>query len=163
MAIKYRGKGLAKKYQNMARLMPNIIDAELVSIAEDAKKDFEKTVETWSDKPEFEIEKRPRSYAVVTDDDKYHFVDKGTRPHKIPVGELGFLAFRGSYQAKTTPRVIASRQGGASGAYSYTTKDIQHPGTEARQFSKIIHAKWEKETVKRIRSTLKGGVESVGL
>lgn len=163
MAIKFIGRGLAQKYKDLARQMPSVVEAELYSIAADAQKDFEKTTETWSNKPEFYIDERPRSLAVVTDDEIYHFVDKGTKPHKIPVGDKGFLAFRGGYQAKTTPRVIASRQGGASGGYVYTTKTIDHPGTEAREFSKIIHDKWEAQVVKRMRIALKGGIESVGL
>jgi len=161
MAIKFIGKGLAKKYRDLARKMPDLKRDTLIEIAEDALNDFEKTVATWDHKPEFVIEERARSFAVVTDDDIYHFVDAGTRPHIIPADP--FLAFRGSYQAKTTPRVIMSRSGGASGSYVYTTKDIHHPGTEAREFSKTIHDKWEKETVKRMRLAFKQGIESVGL
>lgn len=161
--LKFIGKGLAKKYQAMAKQMPSIVHDAMISLAEDAKDDFEKTVESWKDKPEFYIDERPRSYAVVTDDEIYHFVDKGTRPHKIPVGDLGFLAFRGNYQAKTTPKVIASRPGGASGPYMYTTQTVDHPGTQAREFSKLIHAKWEKQVANRVREKLKQGIEAVGL
>lgn len=161
MAIKFIGKGLAQKYKNMARKMPDLKREVLLSVAEDAKSDFEKTVETWDNKPEFEIEERPRSFVVATDSEIYKFVDAGTRAHTIPADP--FLAFRGSYQAKTTPRVIMSRSGGASGDYVYTTKDVQHPGTEAREFTKTIMGKWEKEVVRRMRDALKQGIEAVGL
>ena len=160
--LKFVGKGLAKKYQTMARQMPNIVHDAMMSIAEDAKIDFEKTVETWKEKPEFYIDERPRSYAVVTDDEIYHFVDKGTRPHSIDPVNAPMLAFRGNYQAKTTPKVIASRPGGASGPIVFATH-VDHPGTQARDFSKLIHAKWEKQVVNRMREKLKQGIEAVGI
>lgn len=163
MAIKFVGKGLAEKYKRMARQMPTLVRDTLREIAEDAKGDFEETVATWEHKPQFEIDERPKSFAVVTDDEIYGYVDKGTRPHKIPVGEAGFLAFRGNYQAKTTPRVIQSRPGGASGPYVYTTKDIDHPGTEAREFTKTIMTKWERQVAGRMREALRAGIEAVGL
>lgn len=163
MAIKFLNKGLAAKYQKLARQIPSIKDDTMMAIAEEAKKDFEKTTSTWKTKPEFVIDVRPRSYAIITDSDIYHFVDKGTRPHKIPVGELGFLAFRGGYQAKTTPRVIQSQAGGASGDYVYTTKTIDHPGTAAREFTTTIYDKWQGQVAKRMRVALKGGLEAVGL
>lgn len=163
MAIKFLNKGLAQKYQNMAKQLRGLKDDTMMAIAEEAKRDFEATVSTWDNKPEFVIDVRPRSYAIITDDEVYGFVDKGTKPHKIPVGELGFLAFRGSYQAKTSPRVIQSRSGGASGSYVYTTKTIDHPGTEAREFTKTINNKWQGQVANRMRQALKGGLEAVGL
>lgn len=163
MAIKFLNKGLSKRFRDMAKKLPQVKNETLMAVAEEAKADFEKTVETWNTKPEFTIEERPRSLAVVTDDEIYHFVDGGTKPHKIPVGEAGFLAFRGGYQAKTSPRVIQSRQGGASGGYVYTTKTIDHPGTEAREFTKTIHDKWERELPGRMRQALNEGIEAVGL
>lgn len=162
MAIKFRGKGLAKKYRDMARKMPGLKWDTLFDIAEDAKADFEKTVDTWDNKPEFVVEKRPRSLVVKTDDKIYHFVDGGTRAHVIRPVNAPMLAFSGSYQAKTTPRVIASRPGGRSGPVVFAA-EVHHPGTEAREFSKIIHAKWERETVGRMREAFKNGLESVGL
>lgn len=163
MALKFLNKGLSAKYQKLAKIMTSVKDDTMMAIAEEAKKDFEKTVSTWDNKPEFEIDVRPRSYAIITDDEVYGFVDKGTRPHKIPVGELGFLAFRGGYQAKTMPRVIQSRGGGASGDMVFTTKDIQHPGTEAREFTKTILDKWQDELPKRMKIALAGGLEAAGL
>lgn len=162
MAIKFLNRGLAKKYQAMAKKLPQIKDAELLSIAEDAKLDFEKTTETWKRNVKFVIDKRPRSYAVITDDEIYHFVDKGTKAHIIRPVNAQRLAFSGGYQAKTTPRVIASNQGGSSGPTVYAM-EVHHPGTDAREFTKTIMNKWEKKVADRMRQALKGGLESVGL
>jgi hypothetical protein len=99
---------------------------------------------------------------VTTDDEIYNYVDKGTRAHIIRPRNANVLAFQGGYQAKTMPRVIASRPGGRSGPTVYAM-EVHHPGTKAREFSKIIHAKWEKQTANRMRLALKKGLESVGL
>jgi hypothetical protein len=162
MAIRFLNKGLAKKYQNLARRIPSIKDDTMTSIAEDAKKDFEATTETWKNKPVFEIVKQPRSYIVVTKDPVYAYVDKGTKPHRIRPVNANVLAFQGGYQAKTTPRVIASRSGGPSGPVVFSV-GVMHPGTEARQFTKTILDKWQKKVAPTMRIALKGGLESVGL
>lgn len=162
MALKFLNKGIANKYQDLAKKMPEVKDRVLREVAEEAKDDFERTVATWKDKPEFEIEERPRSFAVVTDDEKYNWVDKGTRPHIIRPKNGNYLAFQGGYQAKTTPRVIGSRPGGSSGPTVYS-QEVHHPGTEAREFSKTIYNKWQQEFASRMTDGIKQGVESVGL
>jgi hypothetical protein len=160
--LKFVGTGLAKKYQTMARQMPTLIREAMLDVAGEAKTDFEKTVETWKNKPKFRIDERSRSYTVATDDEVYHFVDKGTKPHPIDPVNASMLAFRGGYQAKTTPRVIASRSGGASGPVIYTSH-VDHPGTKARNFSKLIHEKWQKKVAGYVRERLKQGIEAIGL
>ena len=161
-SLTFKGKGLSKKYQAMAKAMPTLVRDEMMSIARDAQEDFEKTVVTWKNKPAFYIDERPRSYVVETDDEIYGFVDKGTKPHKIEPVNANALAFQGGYQAKTTPRVIASRPGGPSGSVVFAAS-VQHPGTEARGFTKIILTRWQKQVEPRMRAALKGGIEAVGL
>jgi hypothetical protein len=117
--------------------------------------DFKATTKTWHHQPEFE-----KTYSVGadkieilagTDDPIYRYVDQGTKPHPIFAGiytgksRKKALAFQwagpGSYRAKTTPGVIGSGPGGPSGpmvAFPY----VQHPGTEARGFSRAIAKKW---------------------
>jgi hypothetical protein len=162
MALRFVGKGLAKKYQELARKMPSLVDDTMRSIAEDAKSDFEKTTETWKNKPRFDVVKQTRSYNVTTQDAVYAYVDKGTKPHRIRPVNANVLAFQGGYQAKTTPRVIASRSGGPSGPVVFSV-GVMHPGTEARQFTKTILDKWQKKVAPTMRIALKGGLESVGL
>lgn len=162
MAIKFLNKGLGKRYQDLARKVPEIKERVLREVAQSAQSDFEKTVATWDNPPEFEIEERPRSYAVVTDDERYKFVDQGTRPHVIKPTNGNYLAFQGGYQAKTTPRVIGSRSGGPSGAVVFT-QVVNHPGIEAREFTKTIYDKWQDEFPERMQEAINQGMESVGL
>lgn len=120
------------------------IENALTGAAYDAKADFEVTTQTFDHKPEFVIESSPGHRKVFTDDEIYGMLDRGTRPHPIDPVHAPFLAFSGGHQAKTTPRVIASRPGGSSGPTVYTTH-VNHPGTEPREFAKTIKEKWDRE------------------
>lgn len=105
--------------------------------------DFGKTVRTWRNKPNFS-KRGPRSVAqgfvveVFTNHEVYSYVTRGTRAHLIrPRSAGGFLRFRTGFRPKTRVRVIGSRGGGAFGGF-VTAKQVQHPGTQARDFDKEI-------------------------
>ena len=149
--------------------MTKVIYETVVESAKLAKKDFEKTVTTWKNKPQMEtrvggvgrllsgkarldFSAGPNPYG--DNYDIYKFVDLGTKKHLIPktgnttAKPLFFQwAGKGSYNAKTKPRVIGSTGGGATGAWR-TFKQVKHPGTKARQFSSIIARKWQKKLPK---------------
>lgn len=127
--------------------------------ARDIKKDFEKTVKTWDNKPKFEIivAVGPKSIDIFigTDDEVYGYVDKGTKEHIIqPKKPGGTLAFQSQYKPKTIPNMIGSRSGGSSGETRFA-KWVIHPGTKARNFSKIIKKKWARIYKRRIEKALR--------
>lgn len=120
------------------------VENALTGAARAAKIDFDVTTQTWKNRPTFTIQTFPGRRIISTDDLIYKFVDAGTKPHEINPVRAPFLIFQGNYQAKTTPRVIASRSGGASGPTIMTTH-VEHPGTEARNFAETIKEKWDRE------------------
>src|SRR3989304_5631888 len=126
MKLTFKGKGVAEKYRKLARQLPGVVNEALYDVAVDMRYDFEKTVATWKDKPSFEIIQMGRGYTVQTDDEKYLWVDQGTRAHAI---EAAPLVFQANYVAKTQPRVIGSRPGGKSGPTVFVMGIVQHPGT----------------------------------
>jgi len=124
----------------------------------DIKKDFEKTVKTWDRKVKFEmlVSIGPNSIDVLvgTDDEIYQYVDFGTKEHIImPKKPGGVLAFKSKYKPKTIPNLIGSRSGGSSGDTVFA-KWVIHPGTQARNFSKVIAKKWERIYKRRIEKAL---------
>lgn len=135
--------------------------------ARDIKKDFQQTVKTWKRKPTFEmvVAVGPKSIDILvsTDDEIYGYVDKGTKPHPIFAGiytgksDKKSLYFqwggKGSYSPKTIPNVIGSRSGGSSGPM-VNKAWVDHPGTKARNFDKIIAKKWEPIYKRRIEQAL---------
>lgn len=161
--MKFLGKGLGTKYAKLAKAAkPKLLEA-MRSVAEDVKEDFEKTVETWDTKPEFNIREVRFRWSVYTDDQIYAYVDRGTKPHTIRPKRPGYpLAFQSGYVAKTIPRVIASRPGGASGPMVFTY-EVHHPGTEAREFTATIYEKWNPLIPERVDEMLKELLEEADL
>ena len=132
-----------------ARFKDKAFKAELAKAAKqagkDIKKDFQATTKTWKHKVKFTVVSSvdPNVEVLVgTDDEIYGYVNYGTRPHLIfPKKPGGVLAFPSSYTAKTKPRVIGSTAGGSSGPIMVRPY-VEHPGTEAREFDKVIQQKW---------------------
>jgi hypothetical protein len=123
---------------------------------EGAIKDFQSTTSTWNHKVAFTATATRDGYDVGTSDEIYGYVDQGTRPHVI-VGHGGPLVFQSGYKAKTSPRVIGSSGGGATGAVVFT-RMVQHPGTAAREFTETILAKWQTDLPLLINEAIGGAV-----
>lgn len=124
-------------------------------IASIVKDDFEKTVKTWEHKPTFRKE-GPRltgdglEVSVSTNQEAYTYVTRGTRPHLIRPRRARRLRFQTGFKAKTRPRVISSRAGGASGSVAFA-RAVQHPGTEARDFDIEIARRRQKNHENLVR------------
>lgn len=111
--------------------------------------EFAKTTSTWDHEVNFE-EKRSMGigdvrYQYGTKDKIYKYVDQGVEPHPIsPKSADGKMFFiwagtPGYYTAKTTPRVITSGKASPNGNVIFNSnRTVNHPGIEARDFSKVI-------------------------
>lgn len=133
--------------------------------AKDTIAEYNKTTQTWRNKPEF---KEAISLAggdasvLVTPDGpnrkQFEYVDLGTQPHIIRPVRATVLRFRTGYRAKTAPGVIGSTGGGASGDVVFRPQ-VFHPGTEARRFSEIIQQRRERKYRDRVLAAMKRGME----
>lgn len=121
------------------------IENAMEGTAKAIKVDLLVTAQTWTHKPTFTIE-RPGDYerVISTGSKIYGYVSEGTRPHIIRPRNAQRLAFQTGYKAKTSPNVIASRPGGKFGPTVYS-REVKHPGTQARNFTKAIGKKWGRE------------------
>ena len=137
--------------------------------AAEIKKQFNKTTKTWKHKVKFEKKKdyQPHLLTVVvfTEDEIYGYVHEGTKPHKIRAKNVPRLAFvwggKGSYRSATVPRWIGSRGASVSGALVRPV-EVNHPGTEAREFSEVI-AEYERYGFKkRMNNHIKKAVKRSG-
>lgn len=111
-------------------------------------KSHEVIVADWEHQPGFAARKyvRPDSIAVSVyptgeNADIWEFVDKGTRPHIIAAKNAPRLVFpKGPYISKTLAKPARTVAGG--GRFVDNTKVfakvVHHPGTEAREFTKVI-------------------------
>lgn len=109
-------------------------------------KSHEKIVANWEHKVGFEAKKviKPDSitvYVYPTGPNKHIwvFVDQGTKPHVIKPKKASRLAFQTGYTAKTLAKPARTVSGGgkASGGVVFA-KQVNHPGSEGREFSRQI-------------------------
>lgn len=164
MAIVAKFKAIKPKKLN-EKAIRQAIRAALEQTAKDVASDFQKTTSTWKNKPKFVGTISTRSggaeFLVGTDDEIYRYVNEGTKPHVIRPVRAKVLAFAGTYQAKTTPRVIGSGGGGPSGDIMFR-RVVNHPGTKAREFDKVIAEKWEKAFKARMVKAMKEAAKASG-
>ena len=141
-----KAKAIKPKKLNLAAMRRELGD-ELGAIAEDVQTDFDKTTQTWTHKPAWtqttKAGDRRAEFAVLTSDEIYGYVDRGTKPHIIRPKRATRLAFAPGGSPKTTPRVIGSTSGSRGGTTVYS-KGVQHPGTKPREFEKTLATKWRK-------------------
>lgn len=117
--------------------------------AEDVVVDFETTTATWKHKPNFKAtEVSAAEWIISTDDKIWAMLDDGTKPHIIRPKRAKRLRFQwggvGSYRAKTRPGYLGSNKGGIKGPIVYR-KQVRHPGTVARKWTKAAEDKWNNE------------------
>lgn len=109
--------------------------------------DYRKATSTWEHQPVFRIMARTArvgnrftSVDVGTDDEIFGYVDLGTKPHVIRPKNGKVLAFKTGGSPKTRPnRLLAT--GGSAGTDQAFAKEVHHPGTKARNFSKLLYTK----------------------
>lgn len=138
--------------------------SEFNSVVQGVKHDFEQTVETWDfeDKPHFNVQSFTFSgtewtASIWTDDDLYRMIERGAKPHDIPLHGRTAMIFGENYDPKTVPGVIGSLEGGESGGPIFAYK-VRHPGFEGRQFSRVIARKWQAELKRRMNSAMRIGI-----
>lgn len=133
-------RGFLTDPSKVSRAIENALNAAALGV----KADYGVVTQTWDTKVRFVIKSGAGTRTITTTSDIFGYVDLGTRPHLIRARRKPRLAFRGGYSAKTTPNTIGSQQGGSSGDWRFA-KTVKHPGTKARNFSKVIAKKWNKE------------------
>lgn len=111
---------------------------------EETQEDFDATIRTWDEQPEFEEKIKVKFVEIrganLTDDETYRYVTKGTTRHWVEPVNAKVLAFPENYDAKTTPGVIGSTAGGGSGETRFS-KGHWVSGIEARKFEETIASK----------------------
>lgn len=122
--------------------------------AEAAKTDFEKTTATWRTEVEFVIKEQPSGFLVGTDNLIWKFGDVGTRAHRIVARRAKRLRFSSGFTAKTRPGFVGSQAGGSTGGPVFA-QSVQHPGTTARGWSKLIAAKYKVQLQRFISARIK--------
>jgi len=120
----------------------------LKELGEEAKALFEKTVETWSDKPSFRVNELQNSVTVTTGNRIYSYIDKGTSVRYAVMSE--------DFNPKTRSRVIGST--GGRGKMIFVSRNHPKPGIQAREFSVVIQERMQKKFAAKFKSVIKSYV-----
>ena len=117
-------------------------------IIQDASEEFEKTYETFDNKPDFERDVYQNGNEIIgtyftegegSSSNPYPFLVRGTK--------VRYATMSSDFEAKTKPGIIGSGPG--AGRMLYVNKNRPRPGIEAREFDKVI-AKLEQKRLKQI-------------
>ncbi len=120
-------------------------------------------VANWKNKPEFQtrIAVRPDKISVTVfpagpNAGIYEIVDQGSPPHIIRPVKAKMLVFRTGYKSKTLAKPARTVAGGgkATGDVVFA-KLVHHPGSEAREFSKVIAKDIEPQFKTLIETTFR--------
>ena len=112
-----------------------ITENALEETARAMEADYRVTVQTWTNRPNFQIDRRPYERDIYTTSDIYRFVSEGTR--------VRYATMTPNFRAKTSPGIIRSR--GGQGGVMFIRKDKPKPGIVARQFAETINRKWARQ------------------
>ena len=117
---------------NLEKTFNNFLD----EIAQAMQADYYVTVATWKHKVDFIInDYKEFGREIFTWDDKYMFVNDGTR--------IRYATMTPNFSAKSRPGSIGSVPG--SGGVAFISKKHPRPGIKARSFNLAINIKWEKQ------------------
>jgi len=126
----------------------------LQDAAEAALEDFESTTETWSHGVKFTMKEQSDGYLVGTKDDIWNMLDSGTRAHIIVARRAKRLRFGVGGSPKTRPGFVGST-GGSRGSDVKYAQRVNHPGTKARAWSKLIASKYRVQMQRYIAARIK--------
>lgn len=151
-------KGIIPKPIPTERIKSRIFQ-EMIKQAKFAQIEFIKTISTWkAERPSFIIQNRSQAndliIAVLAAGNeqgvqKWIWLNDGTRPHPIEAVRAPSLVFRINFTPKTKVKTFSSDSGGSSPPWR-SAKKVQHPGTEARD--------WTGEMVKILNKRLPKGI-----
>lgn len=143
----------------LAKLAPQMQQAVQIALREETalvRRDYELTVRTWRNKPEFTERQTSDAVTVSTDNQIYEYVDKGTRPHMIrPKKAKKLRFFREGFQSKTTPNNLYARKGRQANKGLTFSDSVHHPGFEGRNFTTLIKAKSQKRLATSFQKRIK--------
>lgn len=129
--------------------------------------DLETVVSSWSSKstPDWEHKIKRIGTKLVLEifsagpnEMIFQYVDKGTQRHDIPAANAPLLIFQLGYSAKTAYRGLGNVGSGTASGTLIKTRVVDHPGSEARDFSGKIAEQYKDEFVSNMRSAVRDGL-----
>lgn len=118
--------------------------------------DLQKPAASWKTRVAFVIKRLANGREISTDNKIYGYVNNGTRAHTIRAKKGRYLAF-GASSPKTSPNSL-SAGAGSRGLADIFRQQVQHPGTDARNFDKVAAKNAETAFPATMRRAIKDGI-----
>jgi hypothetical protein len=147
-----------RKFLEDINALEDELEKGLDELADETLELYKKTTKHWKTKVKFYSRKTQVGRSIGTYSRTYAYVDKGTKRHPITARRAPYLKFRsrGSGKPKTTVNEIGSSPGAPADGDWNAKKQVDHPGNEARNFTKNIEEKMRKRQYVVMRRRLKG-------
>lgn len=169
MQIKF--SPIIPKPLNVAKLKHGLIEG-MRDLGVEIRENFEDTTRTWNNKPQFDPPTSvPKvgvdfiSVETTTEDQRYGWIDKGTRvgkdPYPIRAKNVKTLAFPSQFIPKTSQGIIGSGVG-FIGPVDKFPVEVNHPGIEPRKFVETIKERQGKNARIILDRSMSLGVKASG-
>lgn len=146
-----------RKFLSDINALEDELEKGLDELADETLELYEKTTKTWETNVKFYSRKTKVGRSIGTYSRTYAYVDKGTKAHVIRARRAPMLKFRvGGFKPKTKVDKINSYKGSPADGDFVSKLSVNHPGTEARNFTKNIEEKMRKRQYVVMRRRLKG-------
>lgn len=133
--------------------------------AEELKEKHREVVRDWTHKPGFRQQtySSPAVFSIkIVPTGRYApiygYVDKGTKPHLIAAKNAPLLHFQTGYSARTAAVAKFNQGTGTASGPWIAKQQVNHPGTEAREFGKTFLEELSPTFGQRIQAAIKLGV-----
>lgn len=147
--------------------------AEVKKFAPFLVKDFEQTTAGWTgEKPKFTPVIKPQAGQIVLEirvlgpehgREKWHWLNAGTKPHKIRPKNAKSLKFPGGhYSAGSTPGSIHTSRARRGSGPSVHAMEVNHPGTKARGWTAILVKENQRPFERWMRAAMKKAARESG-
>lgn len=144
---------IPKGFAAQMKALPKAVKVGMRQAAEAVKADYETSTATWDHGVTFTIAEAGDTFTVGTDDTIYGYVDRGTRAHVIAPRHGKVLRFGVGGSPKTRPGQLRSGSGSA-GSTVVIRPRVNHPGTAARGFTKLVAQRWKRGVQPFVRKAL---------
>jgi len=136
-----------------------------------AKKELEKTVMNWDEKPKFEalvglthndvtLIVGPSSPTKLVE--RWNWINEGTDPYTIRAKRAPYLNFRIGYNSGSRPDTLDTRRGYYIGNYWRRKRSVRHPGIKARGWTGIVTKRQMPKFIKSTNKALRDGMAKGG-
>lgn len=154
------------------RAVLDVLHKEMDKYAPFLVKDFERTTSRWGGaKPKFSPHLVTRADAIAIEihvvgsekgRNKWHWVNEGTRPHKIRAKNARYLHFQTGSKASSRPGTTHTVRASKGSGGWVRKKEVRHPGTEARDWSGLIAKDHQRPFQQWMEAAMKAAAKASG-